>query len=86
MNGTPINGTGRLLEIATCRGCGATGMEDPAIDPAPGWCPDCFQKKIEAEMAGVVARELARLDLEDAVPLDQRLRAAGAPMLPGLDL
>jgi hypothetical protein len=44
--GVPINGTGRLLEIVRCRVCGAQGMEDPAIDPAPGLCPACFEKEL----------------------------------------
>lgn len=33
---------------ALCRYCGAVGEEDPAIDPAPGVCPNCLDARMAA--------------------------------------
>jgi hypothetical protein len=44
----PINGTGRLLEVVTCRGCGTKGLEDSAVDPLAGYCPVCFEDLVAA--------------------------------------
>jgi hypothetical protein len=40
--------TGPVSDCETCRDCGATNPEggpDPD-DPAPGLCPDCFDRRV----------------------------------------
>jgi hypothetical protein len=33
-------------QLATCRFCGAQGVEDSDIDPAPGVCPACLDSRM----------------------------------------
>jgi hypothetical protein len=37
-----------VIAPAVCRFCGAKGLEDPAIDPAPGVCPACLEARMTA--------------------------------------
>lgn len=43
----PVNGTGRLLVLATCTGCGVRGFEE-LDDVSPGTCPVCFEDIVSA--------------------------------------
>lgn len=59
MSGVPINGTGRLLEVVRCRGCGAQGLEEDT-DVCPGLCPACLDVRLDmasTRFATVVKRD-----------------------------
>lgn len=44
-----------MPEITTCRDCGARGIEEWDRDPAPGLCPECFEKRLAPVAARINA-------------------------------
>lgn len=59
-------------QIDICRSCGATGMVEPDLDPAPGVCPRCLNRRL----ADVMGRAVVLAMVLDPGPLDAWLREA----------